>query len=150
MVPTISASSSINKAGANAAEDDWIASANLKTLDEAVASVVSDDVYQRYLKITQELNVSEALSVARNQLKIQVDWDADACRSREGWYRFRGSIKPAIDRAILCAKYADILWTRTPATVESDLEEFATRVKEAVPGAWLGYNLAGDVKGNGA
>jgi isocitrate lyase len=50
---------------------------------------------------------------------------------------------------VACAKYADILWTRTPATVEKDLEKFSKEVKERVPGAMLAYNLAGDIKGTG-
>lgn len=134
-----------DKAKAGAAEDEWVASAGLMSLDDAVKAQ-SPDQYDQFAASTQGMNVSAALQIARAS-GIAVIWDADAARSREGWYRFAGSIRPAIDRAIACAKYADMLWTRTPATVLADLTSFSQEVLAAVPGALLGYNLAADVKG---
>jgi isocitrate lyase len=147
LVGTISISGATINKEAEAAEDSWVASAGLMTLDEAVAAQLPDKV-EGFLSVTRGQNVAEALNSAK-KMGVDVSWDCEAARSREGWYRFRGSIEPAIDRAIACAKYADVLWTRTPATVEKDLEKFARKVKEAVPGAMLAYNLAGDVKGSG-
>ena len=127
--------------------DDWVASAGLMSLDDAVKKQFPDR-FEEFVSATKGVNVSTALRVARS-MQCDVAWDADLPRSREGWYRFAGSIKPAIDRAIACAKYADMLWTRTPATVVADLTAFSEQVLEAVPGALLGYNLAADVKGTG-
>jgi isocitrate lyase len=147
LLATVSASSSKSKSQAEAVEDDWIASAGLSTLDEAVLSQYPSE-YPKWKAVSEGQNVAEALATART-IGLGVQWDCEAARSREGWYRFRGGIESAIDRAVACAKYADILWTRTPATVEKDLEKFAKEVKERVPGAMLAYNLAGDIKGTG-
>jgi isocitrate lyase len=136
-----------DKAKSADAEDRWVASAGLMSLDDAIRSQCPDR-YDDFAQATKGLNVSDALQAARS-MDVAVVWDAEAARSREGWYRFAGSIKPAIDRAIACAKYADMLWTRTPATVIEDLTAFAQQVLAAVPGALLGYNLAPDVKGTG-
>lgn len=136
-----------DKARSAAAEDEWISKAGLSSLDDAVKAQFPAQ-YDQFLEATKGMNVSGALQVARS-LDLKVCWDPEAARSREGWYRFAGSIKPAIDRAIACAQYADMLWTRTPATVLDDLTAFSNEVLAAVPGALLGYNLAADVKGTG-
>ena len=133
------------KEHADRIEDGWIAHAGLMTLDEAVR-IQYPRQYDDFIARTRDLNVDDALRMGRN-MGIEVLWSCDQCRSREGWYRFRGGIQPAIDRAIACSRYADMLWTRTAATSQTDLEKFARDVRAAAPGCWLAYNLAADVKG---
>lgn len=151
------------------AEDAWVAAAKLTTLDEAIRGACSASDFAAFEEKSKGFNTSDALRVARD-LGIDVFWSEDSVRNREGWYRYRGGIDAAISRSvsidlghldmregshstrrtIACGPYADVLWTRTPATVLPDLEKFATEVLAAVgPDRWLAYNLADDVKGTG-
>ncbi|KAJ6606036.1 isocitrate lyase [Mycena vulgaris] len=145
LVASISASAS----APGDAEDAWVAAATLTTLDEAVRAACADaTAFAAYTAKSAGQTVAQAARTAR-EMGIVVFWDCEASRSREGWYRYRGNIDAAIMRSVACARYADVLWTRTPATVVADLEKFAVEVKKAC-GAdkWLGYNLAADVKGS--
>ncbi|KAJ7647856.1 isocitrate lyase [Roridomyces roridus] len=130
------------------AEDEWVAAASLSTLDEAVRAACPDDaLFATFTTKSAEQTVAQAARTAR-ELGIAFFWDCEAARSREGWYRYRGNIDAAIMRSVACARYADVLWTRTPATVVEDLEKYAKEVKrQCGEDKWLGYNLAADVKG---
>ncbi|KAF8917007.1 isocitrate lyase [Mucidula mucida] len=129
------------------AEDAWVASASLLTLDETVQKAATPKLYGAYLEKSKDKTVAQASRIAK-ELGIDFFWDCEASRSREGWYRYRGNIDSAIMRSVACDKYADVLWTRTPATVVADLEKYATEIKKQCgPTKWLGYNLAMDVKG---
>ncbi|KAJ6630340.1 isocitrate lyase [Mycena sp. CBHHK59/15] len=131
------------------AEDAWVAAATLTTLDEAVrGAATSDALYADYMAKSAGQTVAQAARTAR-EMGINVFWDCEASRSREGWYRYRGGIDAAIMRSVACNRYADMLWTRTPATVVADLEKFSLEVKKQCgEDKWLGYNLAPDIKGS--
>jgi isocitrate lyase len=63
-------------------------------------------------------------------------------RTPEGFFRMRGGLEAAIDRAISYAPYADLLWCETS---QPDLEEarrFANGVHARFPGKLLAYNCS--------
>ncbi|KAJ7700700.1 Pyruvate/Phosphoenolpyruvate kinase-like domain-containing protein [Mycena rosella] len=73
----------------------------------------------------------QAARTAR-ELGIKMLWDCEASRSREGWSRYRGNIDATIMRSVACARYPDVLWTRTSAVIP-DLEKFAAEGPGASP-----------------
>nr|KYP36999.1 Isocitrate lyase 1 [Cajanus cajan] len=69
-------------------------------------------------------------------------WDWDLPRTREGFYRFKGSVTAAIVRGLSFAPHADLIWmeTATPNVVEC--REFSEGVRSKHPQMMLGYNLS--------
>lgn len=123
-------------------EADWKESARLLSVDEAVAAVVTASEYDSLVKATAGLTSSDALRFATRQ-GHRVFWDADAGRTPEGWYLFRGGIEAAVTRAVAASPYADIVWTCTPEYIEEVAQRFATGVHAAYPGKLLAFNWTG-------
>ncbi|KAL2328335.1 hypothetical protein Fmac_021762 [Flemingia macrophylla] len=135
-------------------EDEWLSMAQLKTLSEAVVEAIERQnigeeekkrklnewiqysSYERCLSNEEGRKIAERLGV-RNMF-----WDWDLPRTREGFYRFKGSVTAAIVRGWSFAPHADLLWmeTTTPNVVECT--EFAEGVRSQQPHMMLGYNLS--------
>ena len=63
-------------------------------------------------------------------------------RTPEGFFRIRGGLECAIDRALAYAPYADVLWCETSTPDLGEAREFAAAVHAAFPGKLLAYNCS--------
>ena len=66
----------------------------------------------------------------------------DLPRVREGFYRYQGGTKCAINRAVAFAPYCDLMWMETKKPIRAQAEEFAKGVLAKFPDKLLAYNLS--------
>uniref|UniRef100_A0ACD5U7H3 Uncharacterized protein n=1 Tax=Avena sativa TaxID=4498 RepID=A0ACD5U7H3_AVESA len=138
-----------------AIEDDWIASAQLKTFSDCVKDAIaglstSEQEKQRRLQEWSNatsgydkcLSNEQAREVAASLGVASVFWDWDLPRTREGFYRFKGSVAAAVVRGRAFAPHADVLWMETSSPNVPECTAFAQGVKAAFPEAMLAYNLS--------
>lgn len=132
-----------------AIEQKWVTAANLKVFDEAVAEAINGSslsnksaALQDYAKQARGKGNREARKIARNILGRDVFFDWDAARTREGYYRYQGGCKCAINRAVAYAPYADLIWMESKLPDYSQAKEFADGVHAAWPEQKLAYNLS--------
>lgn len=144
------------KSGAElqALEDQWLSNAQLKTFSEAVTDAIkSQNVnedekrrklnewmhfssYEKCLSIEEGREISERLGV-RNLF-----WDWDLPRTREGFYRFKGSVTAAIVRGCAFAPHADLIWMETGSPNVVECTQFSEGMRSKYPQMLLGYNLS--------
>ena len=77
-----------------------------------------------------------------DRLGLNIDWDMEACRTFEGYYRIKGGVEYSIQRAKAYAPYADLLWMETSKPVLEDAKLFSENVLESFPNSMLAYNLS--------
>ncbi|TVU38791.1 hypothetical protein EJB05_12179 [Eragrostis curvula] len=146
------------KSGAElqAAEDEWLAAAGLKTFSDCVRDAISglsnitDQDKQRRLRewddatsgVDKCVSHAQARDAAARLGVADVFWDWDLPRTREGFYRFRGSVDAAVVRGRAFAPHADVLWMETSSPDVDECTAFAAGVKAAFPEAMLAYNLS--------
>ncbi|TVU38601.1 hypothetical protein EJB05_11983, partial [Eragrostis curvula] len=146
------------KSGAElqAAEDEWLAAAGLKTFSDCVRDAISglsnitDQDKQRRLRewadatggVDKCVSHAQARDAAARLGVADVFWDWDLPRTREGFYRFRGSVDAAVVRGRAFAPHADVLWMETSSPDVDECTAFASGVKAAFPEAMLAYNLS--------
>ncbi|BFZ57512.1 isocitrate lyase 1 [Savitreella phatthalungensis] len=130
-------------------ETQWLASAKLQLFDDAVIAAIktnvvtdSEGAVKKYLAATKGKSNAEARAVAKAITGTDIYFDWDACRSREGYYRYQGGTEACVDRAICYAPYAELLWMETKNANYPQAEEFARGVKAVWPDQWLAYNLS--------
>ncbi len=123
-----------------AVEDEWNAQAGLKLFDEAVVAAIKAGVHadkegliRKYIDAARGKSNSEARTIARGLTGIDVHWDWDAPRTREGFYRYQGGCPCAINRAVAYAPYADLLWMESKLPDYRQAKEFADGVHAAWP-----------------
>lgn len=123
-----------------AIEDKWTAQANLKTFDEAVTEVINGGQFRdkqgmvsRYLAEAKGKGISEAREAARRVTGLDVFFDWDAARTREGYFRLKGGCECAINRAVAYAPYCDAIWMESKLPDYKQAEEFATGVHAKWP-----------------
>jgi isocitrate lyase len=63
-------------------------------------------------------------------------------RTSEGFYRLRGGLEAAVERAVIYAPYADLLWYETSAPDLEDANRFASAIHRAYPNKMLAYNCS--------
>lgn len=63
-------------------------------------------------------------------------------RTAEGFYRFRGGLEASIARALVYARYADLLWCEVATPDLHQARQFAEAVHEHYPGKFLAYNCS--------
>ena len=63
-------------------------------------------------------------------------------RTAEGFYRYKGGLACAIDRALSYAPYADLIWCETSTPDLRDAQVFAEAVQARFPGKMLAYNCS--------
>lgn len=132
-----------------AIEDAWTAEAGLKLFDEAVVDTINRGVHvnkkemiAQYLKAAKGKSNSEARAIARGITGVDIYWDWDLPRTREGYYRLQGGCQCAINRAIAYAPYADAIWMESKLPDYAQAEEFARGVHAVYPQQKLAYNLS--------
>ena len=109
-----------------AIEEAWTNQANLKLFPEAVVDTINAGVHvdkqgliSEFLKLSQGKSNSESRSIAKGLTGVDVHFDWESPRTREGFYRYKGGCPCAIVRANAYAPYADLIW------MESKLPDFA-------------------------
>ena len=123
-----------------AIEDTWTASAQLKLFDEAVIDTINAGVHvdkkgmiAQYKEAVKGKGNSEARAIAKGLTGVDVHFDWEAPRTREGFYRYRGGCQCAVNRAIAYAPYADMIWMESKLPDYEQAEEFATGVHAVWP-----------------
>ncbi|KAI4209176.1 MAG: hypothetical protein LQ351_007851 [Letrouitia transgressa] len=132
-----------------AIEDQWVAHAGLKLLDEAVLESIRAGVHvdkesliRDYLSAVEGKSNSESRAIAKGLTGVDIFWDWDAPRTREGFYRYQGGCSCAVNRAIAYAPYTDLIWMESKLPDFKQAEEFANGVHAVWPQQKLAYNLS--------
>lgn len=132
-----------------AVEDAWTASASIKSFDEAAIDTINtgnatnkSKLVNKYLSASKGKSNSEARAIAKNIIGVDVYWNWDAPRTREGFYRYRGGTKCAVMRAVAYAPYTDCLWMESKKPDYAQAVEFAKGVHAVWPEQKLAYNLS--------
>ena len=123
-----------------AIEDQWYARADLKLFDDAVVGIIRAGVHvdkeglvAGYLAMVNGKSNSEARAIAKGLTGVDIHWDWDAPRTREGFYRYQGGCACAINRGIAYAPHADLLWMESKLPDYGQAKEFADGVHWAWP-----------------
>lgn len=132
-----------------AIEDQWIAQAGLKLFDDAVVDMIRVGVHvnkqgliSEYLSSVRGKGNSESRAIAKGLTGLEIHWDWDSPRTREGFYRYQGGCGCAINRAVAYAPYADMIWMESKLPDYKQAEEFANGVHAVWPKQKLAYNLS--------
>ncbi len=123
-----------------AIEDQWIAQAGLKLFNDTVFDQIHAGIHvdkaaliREYHSLVKGKSNSEARAIAKGLTGVDVHWDWDAPRTREGFYRYQGGCGCAVNRAIAYAPYADMLWMESKLPDYKQAEEFANGVHAVWP-----------------
>ncbi|KAJ9658587.1 isocitrate lyase 1 [Neophaeococcomyces mojaviensis] len=132
-----------------AIEDSWNSQAGLKLFDDAVVDAINAGVHvdkkgliSQYKQAVKGKANSEARAIAKGITGVDIHWDWDAPRTREGYYRLQGGCQCAVNRAIAYAPYADLIWMESKLPDYSQAVEFADGVHAVWPEQKLAYNLS--------
>jgi isocitrate lyase len=129
-----------NGAELEAIESSWLEAAGLKLFDEAVIDAINAGVHvdkagliAKYKSASKGKSNSECRAIATGLTGVDIHWDWDAPRTREGYYRIQGGCQCAISRAIAYAPYADMIWMESKLPDYSQALEFAEGVHAVWP-----------------
>lgn len=128
-----------------AVEEEWTAKAGLKLYGVAVAEELRKagkaSAADEFLSKIHFKSNAEARAIAKSY-GVEIFWDWDICRVREGYYRYEGGTEAATARAIAFAPYADMLWMETKKPILAQAEQFSKGVLSVHPNSLLCYNLS--------
>jgi isocitrate lyase len=123
-----------------AIEDQWTAQAGLKVFNDAVVHVINasssprkKQLVAKFLSEVKGKSNREARALAKGITGIDIAWDWDSPRTREGYYRLQGGCECAINRAVAYAPYADAIWMESKLPDYKQAEEFARGVHAVYP-----------------
>ena len=123
-----------------AIEDQWLAQSGLKLFDEAVVEAINagvhvnkPDLIAKYQSAVLGKSNSEARAIAKTLTGVDVHWDWDAARTREGYYRYQGGCGCAVNRGRAYAPHADLLWMESKLPDYKQAKEFADGVHQIFP-----------------
>ncbi|GMM48366.1 isocitrate lyase 1 [Pichia kluyveri] len=144
-----------------AIEAKWIKDANVIQFYEAVEIAINNDsniidkesAIKKFNSIVTPLSchsINEAQKVVKEILGYELYFNWDKPRVREGYYRYNGGTKCAVNRARAFAPYCDMVWMETKLPIYEQAKEFAEGVKEIYPNKWLSYNLSPSFNWNSA
>lgn len=132
-----------------AIEDEWTASADLKLFSEAVADTIhagvhvnKEELISQFTQQAKGKSNAEARAIAKALTGVDVHFDWEAARTREGYYRYRGGCQCAVNRAIAYAPYCDMIWMESKLPDFAQAQEFAQGVHAVWPEQKLAYNLS--------
>jgi isocitrate lyase len=131
---------SLNGAELQAIEDQWTAQAGLKLFNDAVVDTINSGVHMnkkelvaKFLQEVKGKSNTEARAIAKGITGLDIPWNWDSPRTREGYYRIQGGCGCAINRAIAYAPYADAIWMESKLPDYAQAEEFAKGVHAVWP-----------------
>jgi isocitrate lyase len=123
-----------------AIEDQWTAQAGLKLFSEAVIDTINagshsdkKGLIEQYLKASKGKGNNEARAIAKGITGVDIYWNWDAPRTREGYYRYQGGTQCAVNRAIAYAPFADLIWMESKLPDYKQAKEFADGVHAVWP-----------------
>lgn len=123
-----------------AIEDQWVAQAGLKLFNDAVIDEINKGslpnkpaVIADYLKAVKGKSNSEARAIAKGILGVDIYWNWDSPRTREGYYRYQGGTQCAINRAVAYGPFADLIWMESKLPDYAQAKEFADGVHAVWP-----------------
>lgn len=123
-----------------AIEDQWVAQAGLKLFSEAVIDTINKSssgnkkaLIDEYLKKAKGKSNREARAIAKDITGVDIYWDWDAPRTREGFYRYQGGTQCAVNRAIAYGPFADLIWMESKLPDYAQAKEFADGVHAVWP-----------------
>ncbi|KAB2613639.1 isocitrate lyase [Pyrus ussuriensis x Pyrus communis] len=137
-----------------AIEDNWTSMAQLKTFSECVTDAIKAmnlgehenrrrlSEWMSYSSPEKCLSNEQAREIAEKLGLKNLFWDWDLPRTREGFYRFKGSLMAAVVRGWAFADHADIIWMETSSPDMVECTQFADGVKNRQPEVMLAYNLS--------
>ncbi|KAK5015876.1 isocitrate lyase 1 [Cryomyces antarcticus] len=132
-----------------AIEDAWIAQANLKLFSEAVVDTINAGVHvnkaeliSQFLELSKGKSNQECRAIAKGLTGVDVHFDWESARTREGYYRYQGGCQCAVNRAIAFAPHADLIWMESKLPDYAQAKEFAEGVHAVWPEQKLAYNLS--------
>lgn len=123
-----------------AVEDAWNAQAGIKLFHEAVADTINAGVHVNKQGLIEEFNKqakgksnAEARAIAKALTGVEVHFDWESPRTREGYYRYQGGCQCAVMRANAYAPYADMIWMESKLPDFAQAKEFADGVHAVWP-----------------
>jgi isocitrate lyase len=123
-----------------AIEDAWTRSANLKLFHEAVTDTIKASSHvnkpaliAEFLASSKGKSNAEARAIAKGLTGVDVYFNWDAARTREGYYRYKGGCETAINRAVAFAPFADLIWMESKLPDYEQAREFAEGVHAVWP-----------------
>ena len=130
-------------------EGEWVAQAGLKLFDTAVVDCIKagihvnkDDLISEYRASSRGKSNSESRAIAKRITGVDIYFDWDAPRTREGYYRYQGGGSCAVNRGRAYAPYADLLWMESKLPDYKLAKQFADGIHEMWPKQKLAYNLS--------
>ncbi|KAJ5477931.1 hypothetical protein N7530_003440 [Penicillium desertorum] len=138
-----------NGAQLQAIEDQWTSQAGLKLFSEAVIDTINSGSYankksliDQYLSASKGKSNTESRDIAKNLTGVDIYWNWESPRTREGFYRYKGGTQCAVNRAIAYAPFADLIWMESKLPDYNQAKEFADGVHAVWPEQKLAYNLS--------
>lgn len=138
-----------------AMEDEWLAKAQLKTFSECVCDTIKGltniseaekarrlNEWMNQTRFDKCVSNEQAREIASRLDLPNLFWDWDLPRTREGFYRFKGSVEAAIIRGWAFAPHTDLIWMETSSPDLVECTKFAKGVKSMHPEIMLAYNLS--------
>merc|ERR1711977_58109 len=129
-----------NGAELQAIEDAWTAQAGLKLFNDAVVDTINSGVHvnkkelaAKFLQDVKGKSNTEARAIAKGITGVDIPWDWDSPRTREGYYRLQGGCECAINRAIAYGPYADAIWMESKLPDFKQAEQFARACTPCTP-----------------
>lgn len=123
-----------------AIEDQWTEQAGLKLFHEAVVDTINAGVHvnkqeliKQFLTASKGKSNNEARAIAKGITGVDIHWDWQSPRTREGYYRYKGGCQCAVNRAIAFAPYADLIWMESKLPDFAQAQEFAEGVHAVWP-----------------
>jgi len=118
----------------------------LKTFAEAVEEFLEQNNSDpQTVEIWREKSWNYSLDEAKDAAKsigVEIEWDSETVRTKEGYYRVKGGVEYCIARAKAFAAYSDLLWMETSKPRFQDAKRFAEEVHKSFPDKLLAYNLS--------
>ena len=127
-------------AALQAVEDSWLAQAKLVTFNDAVVAAINGGQFSdkkgmiaKYLAEAKGKGNGEARRIAKRITGLDLYFNWDAPRTREGYYRLKGGCECAVNRAVAYAPYCDAIWMESKLPDYAQAEEFAKGVHAKWP-----------------
>ncbi|CAG8317029.1 unnamed protein product, partial [Penicillium salamii] len=129
-----------NGAELQAIEDQWTNQAGLKLFNEAVIDAINSGVHvnkkslaDQYLTAVKGKSNNESRAIAKSITGVDIFWNWDSPRTREGFYRYQGGTQCAVNRAVAYAPFADLIWMESKLPDYKQAKEFADGVHAVWP-----------------
>jgi isocitrate lyase len=117
------------------------------TLPEAVARIMktqarTQEDISKWRNRLFSVPMKEGIELVRKELGIELQWDTEVLRTKEGYYRVQGGVDYCSWRGRFFAPHCDLIWMETSKPVYKDATQFASAIREEFPDKMLAYNLS--------